>query len=101
MALEGPATAQAELRRESFTSALSQRVTAETFLQLRAALDAGDARGIFELDPEFTPFYCPACDASYCAEHWDRWDVFDEDLPDWHDSIRGRCPYGHERMLED
>jgi hypothetical protein len=28
-----------------------------------------------------------------------RWSVFDDD--GWHDSIRGRCPHGHERMLED
>lgn len=25
----------------------------------------------------------------------------DEEMPDWHDSVRGRCPHGHERMLED
>lgn len=98
--LHGPAV-RAEVRRESFTGTLHQPVTAEAFGRLRAALAAGDAGGIFELDPEYAPFYCPACDASYCAEHWDRWDVFDEEIPGWHDSIRGRCSYGHERMLED
>jgi hypothetical protein len=76
-------------------------VTAETFGRLSAALAAGDVGGVFALDPEYTPFYCPACDASYCAGHWDRWDVFDDEVPGWHDSIRGRCPYGHERILED
>lgn len=76
-------------------------MTADAFERLRAALAAGDARDIFELDAEYAPFYCPTCGASYCAGHWDRWDVFDDEIPDWHDSIRGRCPRGHERMLED
>ena len=38
---------------------------------------------------------------SYCGAHWARWDVFDQGDPAHHDSIRGRCPVGHERMLED
>jgi hypothetical protein len=45
------------------------------------------------------PFFCPVCDKCYCGTHWKRWDVFDDD--GWHDSIRGACPEGHERMLED
>jgi len=98
--LHGPA-APAEVRRESFTSVLRAPATAEAFEQLRAALAAGDAGAIFDLDPEYAPFYCPPCRASYCGDHWDRWDVFDEDFPDWRDSIRGHCPRGHERMLED
>jgi hypothetical protein len=76
-------------------------VTAGAFERLRAALAAGDAREVFELDPECAPFYCQECGATYCGDHWDRWDVFDEDDRNWHDSIRGRCPRGHERMLED
>ena len=76
-------------------------MTADAFERLRATLAVGDARGIFDLDPEYAPFYCPVCGTSYCAGHWDRWDVFDDEIPDWHDSIRARCPHGHERMLED
>ena len=82
-----------ELRRESFTSVLTQRLDA------RAAAAAGDAAALFALDPELAPFYCPECRAVYCGDHWERWDVFDDD--GWHDSIRGRCPRGHERLLED
>jgi hypothetical protein len=84
-----------QVRRESFTGTLTQALTPA----VRDAL--GDAAGLYALDPELTPFYCPRCDASYCGEHWVRWDVFDDDEPTWRDSIRGTCPQGHERMLED
>lgn len=60
-----------------------------------------DAAALFAHDPEITPFWCPDCSASHCAGHWTRWDVFDADDPTVHDAIRGRCPRGHERMLED
>ena len=100
MELHGPA-GQAELRRKGFTGVLTQPLTAEAFGRLRPVVSAGDAAGLFDRDPEYAPFYCPLCRASYCADHWRRWDVFDEDSPDWHDSVRGRCPRGHERMLED
>jgi hypothetical protein len=67
---------------------------------LRTALTRADARAVFSVDPELAPFYCPTCDACYCGDHWHRRDVFDDDAA-WRDSIRGRCPEGHERMLED
>jgi hypothetical protein len=87
------------VRRESFTGALVQVAGSET-RELLASGRAG-AGELYALDPEYTPFYCPGCDAVYCGEHWIRWDVFDDDMPGWRDSIRGRCPQGHERMLED
>jgi hypothetical protein len=81
-----------ELRRVSFTSALTQRAT-DT---VRRAL--ADAAALHRLDPELVPSYCPVCQANYCGEHWRRWVVFENDHLD---SIRGTCPNGHERMLED
>lgn len=101
IALHG-SSERAELRRESFTGSLLAPVSGgDAFAMLHAVLAEGRADAAFGLDPEFAPFYCSACARSYCGDHWDRWDVFDEDVPDWHDSIRGRCPQGHERMLED
>ncbi len=91
----------AHARRESFVSTLTRAVGRDEFGPLRAALVGDDARALHALDVELAPFYCPDCDATYCGEHWVRWDVFDDDDPTWHDSIRGRCPHGHERMLED
>ena len=85
--------------RSSFTSQLTGRVEQRFVEAVRQAVLAADARTLYSLDPEYVPFYCPTCDASFCGEHWLRWDVFDDD--GWHDSIRGRCPKDHERMLED
>ncbi|HYM63014.1 MAG TPA: hypothetical protein VEZ11_19155 [Thermoanaerobaculia bacterium] len=90
-----------QLQRWSFTSTLTAVVPAEQFSALRSAIEQRDARRLYELDLEYAPFFCPQCDAIYCGAHWKRWDVFDKDDPSWHDSIRGQCPKGHERMLED
>ncbi len=81
-----------ELRRTSFTSTLTQTATDEA----RAAI--ADAAALYRIDFELVPFYCPECEAVYCDAHWRREDVFEDGL---HDSIRGTCPQGHERMLED
>jgi hypothetical protein len=85
--------------RESFTSGMECSVSQDAAARLRSALAVADARAVYEIDVELAPFYCPSCSTSYCGEHWRRWDVFDDD--GWHDSVRGRCPQGHERMLED
>ena len=91
----------ANLRRVTFTGVLTQPVSGSAYRRMQTALDAGSPRLVYGQDPEFAPFYCPTCDATYCGDHWIRWDVFDQDPPNWHDSIRGRCPEGHERLLED
>ena len=88
-----------EMVRSSFTSVMTVPVASESFARLRSIISAGDARSLFGLDFEYAPFFCPQCDACYCSDHWIRNDVFDDD--GWHDSIRGTCPKGHERMLED
>jgi hypothetical protein len=90
-----------EARRETFTSTLTLRMADAAAGKLQAALAAGDACAVYALDPELAPWWCPACRKSYCGDHWQRSDVFDEQEPGWHDCIRGRCPEGHERMLED
>jgi hypothetical protein len=84
--------ADGELRRVSFTSVLTQRETPA----VRAVI--GSARALYELDFELAPFFCPECDRSYCGEHWNATDIFEDGV---HDSIRGTCPEGHERLLED
>jgi hypothetical protein len=90
-----------ELRRESWPGVL---ILPRSVAQLDPFLEALAGRNVpalFALDPELTPFYCPTCDASYCSDHWDWWDVWDDEFVGWRDSVRGRCPQGHERMLED
>jgi hypothetical protein len=81
-----------EFRRETFTGTLTQPETAS----VRSAI--ADAAALYALDPELAPFYCAECRHTYCGDHWQREDVFEEDF---HDCIRGTCPEGHARMLED
>jgi hypothetical protein len=81
------------LIRTTFTGTLTQAESAV----VRAAL--GDAKALHALDFELAPFYCPACERSYCGAHWTTRDVFEDER--FHDSIRGICPKGHERLLED
>ena len=88
-----------EARRESWPGVAIYPSGASAALY--EALEQADVRRVFDVNFELTPFYCPTCDASYCSDHWDWWDVWDEDWPSWRDSVRGRCPHGHERMLED
>ena len=90
---------RARVARESFTSRLWLAVAPGRLRPLRTALRERDAEALFAIELELAPFWCPQCEASYCGAHWARWSVFDDD--GWHDSIRGRCPQGHERMLED
>ncbi|MEZ5101785.1 MAG: hypothetical protein R3C15_18705 [Thermoleophilia bacterium] len=81
------------LERDAFTSGLSMRGGPG----VAAALD--DAAALFALDLELVPWWCPGCAASYCGAHWSHWPVFDDE--GFLDCIRGCCPHGHERMLED
>ena len=90
-----------EVRRESWPGVLIQPVGGAMLAELEAALAARDVPAIFALEQELTPFWCPMCSASYCSDHWDWWDVWDDEWAGWRDSVRGRCPQGHERMLED
>lgn len=88
--------------RDSFTSRLTYRVGAGDFGRVRGIIEAGDLRALYDFDPEVACFYCPSCGLCYCVGHWSYWDVFDDEEGfTWHDSVRGRCPRGHERMLED
>ena len=75
----------------------------QTFFEVEAwpvltAISAGDARTLHSIDDEMMPFWCPTCPATYCAEHWSTWDVFDDVF---FEEKRGRCPKGHERRIVD
>ena len=65
------------------------------------ALGNADAAALFAADLELAPFWCPTCAASYCGDEWVIWTVYGEDDPEWVEELRGRCPAGHERMLQD
>jgi hypothetical protein len=47
---------------------------------------------------ELTPFYCPDCQLNYCSGDWDTRVLTDDGF---YDCTRGRCPNGHEHLLDD
>lgn len=81
------------LERTTFTGTLTQAATDAVGAVI------GDPAALHALDPELAPFWCPACAKVFCGAHWTVVDVFDDE--GFHDAIRGTCPAGHERMLED
>lgn len=89
-----------ELHRLSFTSKLTLPVPPASAERVRGAIAAADIRDLYDFDLEVACFYCPECDACFCGEHWEHWPVFDDE-DGWYDYTHGRCPKGHERMLED
>ncbi len=99
--LLGP-VAEPSVVRHSFTGRLTFPIDPAAFESVRTALLAVDVAALYAFNLELASFYCPVCKACYCGDHWLRWDVFEDDEGFfWHDSIWGRCPIGHERMLED
>ncbi len=47
---------------------------------------------------ELAPFYFPDCGLNYCRADWDTRVLFGEGF---YDCTRGRCPQGHEHLLDD
>lgn len=76
-------------------SSYSEVVPAERFEDVRNALIAGDAKALYEMNPDWAPVYCPICNKNY---HMSEWRVLpgDEDYR----TVHGACPKGHERLLE-
>jgi len=66
--------------------------------EIAAALERADAAALHAVDAELAPFWCPACGAAYCADHYRSWVTFDDGF---YDATYGECPAGHERMLDD
>jgi hypothetical protein len=65
------------------------------------AVEKEDWVTLDKVDPEFLPWYCRECGCNYAADKWNTWRKYDDDDGSWLDSIRGRCPKGHERMIAD
>jgi hypothetical protein len=66
--------------------------------KVATALASGSAAALFAIDEEFAPFWCPDCRASYCRAHYRTTTLYDDGF---FDCIRGVCPKGHARTLED
>ncbi len=68
---------------------------------IEIAIEQADAKTLNALNTEWAPFYCPACEAAYCKDHWILQLQFDDDDPGWYDCTYGTCPKGHRYMLDD
>lgn len=92
---EAPCQPGRQLAVSVFTSSITYGAS---FDEAAAEIDAGDVQALYRLDGEWAPFYCPACEACYCREHWRTWMDFDDGF---YDCTWGTCPAGHTRMLDD
>ncbi len=60
--------------------------------------EAPDPAALRRIDWELAPFYCPDCAQNYCRADWCTSVLFDEGSCD---CTMGRCPCGHEHMIDD
>ncbi len=65
------------------------------------ALHHSSARQLYDIDFLYAPFYCAECHESYCWTCWNPRIVMDEEYIGWYDCTDGKCPKGHERMIND
>lgn len=73
----------------------------EQVVELAGAIERGDAALLHDRMGIELPFYCPACRASYCIDHWSPRIVWDEEYPGWYDYTEGVCPERHRRTIDD
>jgi hypothetical protein len=59
---------------------------------------APDPAALRRIDPELAPFYCPDCAQNYCRADWRTCVLFDDGF---YDCTMGRCPNGHEHMIDE
>jgi hypothetical protein len=59
---------------------------------------APDPAQLRRIDWELTPFCCPDCEQNYCRADWHAVVLFNGGS---YDCTMGRCPRGHEHMIDD
>jgi hypothetical protein len=62
------------------------------------AVASGDPVVLAAARFEYAPFWCRACARTYCGRCLSIWVEMDQGF---YDCTRGRCPAGHEWMLDD
>jgi predicted RNA-binding Zn-ribbon protein involved in translation (DUF1610 family) len=60
--------------------------------------DAPDPAALRRISWELAPFYCPDCGQNYCRADWRSAVLLDGGH---YDCTMGRCPRGHEHMIDD
>ncbi|WP_182376445.1 hypothetical protein [Nocardioides sp. WS12] len=67
-------------------------------VELVSGRDQIDPLDVARLTGDLGAFCCTVCELNYCAKCWSTWIDFDEGF---YDCTRGRCPSGHEQLLDD
>ena len=77
-----------------------KRAEAPAYQAVREILsgEAPDPAALRRIDWELASFYCPDCAQNYCRADWRTYVLFDEGSCD---CTMGRCPRGHEHMIDD
>jgi hypothetical protein len=70
-------------------------------IDIEGAIRRADPAELYAIDRELVPMWCRDCARVYCHDHWTVWMTFDPDFAGWYEDTRGRCPEGHERILDD
>lgn len=73
-------------------------IVSAAVVELLSGRDEVDPLDIARVPGELAAFCCGACELNYCATCWSTWMEFDEGF---YDCTRGRCPSGHEQLLDD
>jgi hypothetical protein len=60
--------------------------------------DPVDPLTLRQVKQDLVPFYCPDCQLTYCSKDWNTFVLVDEGF---YEGTMGRCPNGHEHMVDD
>lgn len=77
-------------------SGYTEKIEANLYEQVREALLQQDSEGLYNMNQNWAPFYCPECGENF---HESRWSTVYID--DNYTVLQGRCPKGHKRILEN
>jgi hypothetical protein len=83
-----------------FGGTMWKRAEARVYQAVREILSgaAPDPAALRRIDWELAPFYCPDCGQNYCRADWHAAVRLDDGFCDY---TIGRCPHGHEHMIDD
>ena len=87
---------------EMTIAAIGDRPVDLGMFQQIVRLSQGDLKQLHQLDRDIFGFICRICGSAYCTNCWQNIHAkFDLEWPVWFEEYRGRCPLGHEQMLQD
>lgn len=67
--------------------------------EIKIAIADRSISALAMINPEYTNFRCPKCNAVYCRKHWQP--IEPEMDEGFYDATYGTCPRGHRVMLDD